>query len=127
MKGQALVTLIFFTIIATTVTTAAILVIMVNSISGTRLQEGSIAYQVAQSGVDNALIRILRNPNGYSGETDLVVGGGTADIIVSGAGTASDPYIITSTGKKGSYIKKIEVRATYENDEFEVMSQKEVF
>lgn len=125
MKGQALVTLIFFTIIATTVTTAAILVIMVNSLSGTRLQEGSIAYQVAQSGIDNALVRILRDPS-YTGET-LSVGSGSATIVVTGSGTSAEPYVIVSSGKKGGFVKKVEVRASYENDELNVISQKEVF
>lgn len=125
MKGQALVTLIFFTVIAVSVTTAAIFVIGVNSISGTRLQEGTVAYQVAQSGVDNALIRLLRNP-GYTGET-LDIGSARAIVLVSGAGTAADPYVISSRGQNGSFVKKIEVRAKYENDELDIISQKEVY
>lgn len=125
MKGQALVTLIFFMVIATTITTAAILVITVNSLSGTRLQEGTIAYQVAQSGADNALIRILRNPS-YTGET-LNIGSGSATIQVVGSGTTASPYIITSEGKNGFYTKNVEVRAINENDTLSVISRKETF
>lgn len=125
MKGQALVTLIFFTLIATTVTTAAIFVIGVNSISGTRLQEGTVAYQIAQSGTDNALVRLLRDP-GYVGET-MSIGSGSATILVTGSGTTASPYIITSKGQKGFYIKKVEATATYENNTLNVISQKEVF
>ena len=124
-SGQALVTLIFFTIIATTIAAAAILVIGVNSISGTRLQEGTIAYQIAQSGADNALIRLLRDP-GYTGET-LSVGSGSATVLVTGSGTVADPYVISSKGQNGFFVKQIEVRATYENNEFDVISKKEVF
>ncbi len=125
MKGQALITLIFFMIIATTITTAAILVITVNSLSGTRLQEGTVAYQVAQSGADNALIRILRDP-GYTGET-LNIGSGSATIQVVGAGTTASPYVITSKGKNGFYTKNVEVRAINEDDILNVISRKETF
>ncbi|HUQ84938.1 MAG TPA: hypothetical protein VM077_01315 [Candidatus Limnocylindrales bacterium] len=125
MKGQALVTLIFFTVIATTVTTAAILVIGVNSISGTRVQEGVVAYQIAQSGADNALIRLLRDPS-YVGET-LSVGSGSATVQVVGSGTTISPYVISSKGQKGFYIKKVEVNARYENETLNVISHKEVF
>jgi hypothetical protein len=125
MRGQALVTLIFFMIFATTVTAAAVVVMYVNSLSGARLQDSSIAYQAAQSGADNALIRLLRNPS-YAGET-LPVGSGSATITVVGSGTTIDPYVITSSGDVRSFIKKIEVRATYENNRMNVVSQKEVF
>ncbi len=125
MRGQALVTLIFFMVIATTVTTAAILVIAVNSISGTRLQEGTIAYQTAQSGADNALIRVLRDPS-YTGET-LNVGSSSATIQVTGSGTTASPFVITSKGQNGFYIKNVEVRATNENDILNIISRKEIF
>jgi hypothetical protein len=123
--GQTLVTLIFFMVIATTVTTAAILVITTNILSGSRFQEGTIAYQIADSGAENALIRILRDPS-YEGET-LSVGSGSATIQVDGEGTGMDPYIIISKGQKGSYIKRVEVTAVYENDELDVISRKEIF
>ncbi len=126
MKGQALVTLLFFTIFAITVTTAAVVVVVANSKSGVKFQEGSVAFQVAQSGADNAVIRLLRDP-GYTGETDLQVGKGLADISVIGSGIIADPYIIISTGKVGDFVKTIEVTVTYEENEMEVISQKEVF
>ncbi len=125
MKGQALVTLIFFMVFATTVTSAAVLVIIVNSLSGSRFQEGAIAYQVAQSGADNALIRILRDPS-YVGET-LTVGSGSATIQATGSGTVVNPYIITSTGQIGNFKKKVQVTATYVNEQLSVLSQKEVY
>lgn len=125
MRGQTLVTLIFFMVIATTVTTAAILVITTNILSGSRFQEGTIAYQIADSGAENALIRILRDPS-YAGET-LSVGSGSATIQVTGQGTSIDPYIVISRGQKGSYIKRVEVTAVYENDELDVISRKEIF
>lgn len=126
MKGQALVTLLFFMVIATTVTTAAVLVIVVNSASGSKFQDGSVAYQIAQSGADNAILRLLRDP-GYSGEI-LPVGSGSATITRAGSGTAANPYIILSVGQIGNFIKKVQVRASYNNDqELDIISQTEVF
>lgn len=128
MKGQALVTLIFFMVFATTVTTAAIFVIATNSISGAKFQEGAIAYQVAQSGADNALVRLLRNPTTYTGETGLTVGAGTADITVTGSGTVASPYIIVSKGKKGNFTKQLQVTAHFDNNQQLIVdSQKEIF
>lgn len=128
MKGQALVTLIFFMLFATTVTTAAVFVIATNSISGAKLQEGTIAYQAAESGIDNALVRLLRDPVHYTGETGLVVGSGTVDITISGAGTIANPYIILSKGKKGSFVKQIQATAHFDSMQQLILdSQKEVF
>lgn len=125
-SGQALVTLLFFTIIATTVITAAVLVIVVNSTSSSRQQAGSIAYQIAQSGADNALLRVLRDPN-YTGEV-LSVGSGSATVTRTGAGTTTDPYIFLSIGQTGNFIKSIEVTAHYDSsDQLIVDSQKEIF
>lgn len=121
MKGQALINLIFFTVIATTITTAAVIMIYINSISGARLQEGTIAFQIAQSGAETALLRLLRDPS-YTGET-VSVGSGNAVITVTG----TSPYVITSTGTKGNFIKKVEIQATYENNLLSVISRKEIY
>lgn len=125
MKGQALINLIFFAVIASTVTTAAIIMVYVNSVSGAKLQEGMIAYQIAESGAENGLLRLLRDPS-YTGET-LTVGNGSAVILATGSGTVATPYFITSTGTKGNFVKKVEVQATYLNNLFSVISKKEIY
>jgi hypothetical protein len=125
MRGQALVTLLFFMIIGLTITSGAVVMMLVNSNAGTRLQEGEVAYQVAQSGAENGMIRLLRNPS-YAGET-ITVGSGSATITKSGTGVVNDPYIITSTGTAGNFVRKVEVRATYVNNLLQVQSQKEIF
>lgn len=125
MKGQALINLIFFTVIATTVTTAAILMVYVNLQSGTRLQQGTVAYEISQSGAENSLIRLLRDP-GYTGESNLVIGSGTVDILVTGSGTTADPYVILSKGKVGNYLRQIQIRATYSDNQLIILSRKEI-
>lgn len=125
-RGQALVTLLFFSVIGLTVTSAAVVMMLVNSTSGMRLQEGEAAYQVAQSGAENGMLRLLRNPL-YTGENDLQIGSGSADIVVSGNGQPGTPFTIRSTGSVGQYIRKVEIQATYVNNLLQVQSQREVY
>lgn len=120
-RGVALITLLFFMIIAMTVTSAAVIMILINSLSGMKLQEGEIAYHIARSGGENAVLRLLRNPS-YSGET-LAVGGGTAVITVTGSG----PYTILSEGRNGNFLRRVEITADYVNNLLTVTSQREVF
>ncbi len=123
MKGQALITLLIFAIIGITIISAAITMLLINSISGTKSQQGTVAYEIAKSGAENALIRLLRNPS-YTGET-LPVGSGSALIQVSGGG--GSPYVILSQGTIGNFLRKIQVTANYINNRLTVISQQEVF
>ena len=126
-NGQALITLLFFTVIGVTVTTGAIGLILVNSINGSKQQQGELAYQVAESGIENALIRVLRTPPPtYIGET-LVVGNGTATITATVSGTAIDPFVIDSKGQVGNFTRQIEVKTQYQNNLLQIVSQREVF
>lgn len=122
-RGQALVTLLFFTVIGTTVTFAAVMMIIANSLSGMKFQQGSIAYEIAQSGAENAKLRLLRDPT-YIGET-ITVGSGSAVITVTS--NAGNTYTIISKGVQGSFVRQIQVDATYANNLFQVTSQKEIF
>ena len=125
MKGQALITLLFFTVIGVTVTSAAVVMILVNSLSGTKQQQGELAYEVAQSGAENGVLRLLRDPS-YTGET-LTVGSSSATITATGSGTVNSPYIIVSKGTNGIFLRQIEVRATYINNTLSVTSRKEIY
>lgn len=121
-RGSTLVTLLFFMVIAITVTTGAIAMLVTNSISGAKLQQGSIAYQIAESGIENAKLRLLRDQN-YAGEA-LPVGGGTAVITVSSVGTN---YTILSRGTVGNFVRQIQATASYANNLLTITSQTEIF
>jgi hypothetical protein len=124
-KGQALITLLFFTIIGVTVTSAAVVMILVNSLSGTKQQQGEVAYEIAQSGAENGIIRLLRDPS-YMGET-LPVGSGSATITVTGSGTVGNPYVILSKGANGIFVREVQVSATYQGNLLTVTSRKEIY
>lgn len=119
-KGQTLVTLLVFSVVAMTVATAAV-AIMINVSQGTNRVEGTItATQVAESGAENALLRLLRNPS-YTGET-LPVGDGNAVIAVTGTSTKT----ITSTGTLDNHTKTIQVTVTFTNGIMSVSSWREI-
>lgn len=106
-SGQALTTLIVIVSFAMTVIATVSAVMDSNMFNTSALAESRAALMVAESGMENALIRILRNPS-YSGET-LPVGGGSATINLSGSG----PIIITSQGRLGNHLRTVEVSVGY--------------
>jgi hypothetical protein len=119
-SGQALIVLLFFMIIAITLSTTAIAVVANNSLSVTRTEESAHALEIAEAGAQNALIRLIRNP-AYGGET-LTVGGGSATVIVTGTSTKK----ILSTGINGSFTRKIQELATFSGGILSVTSWQEV-
>lgn len=118
--GQALVTLLFFIIIGISITTAAAIVILTSSDTASSFELGTNAYYIAESGVENALLQLERNPS-YTGEV-LPVGSGTATVTVA----TGSSMIITSVGNLGNYLRKIQVQAVYNNNILSVTSWKEI-
>ncbi len=116
-----MISLLFFTIIAITITSGAIVVIIANSSSTDRFQQGVLATVSAEAGIENALLQLLRNPN-YSGET-LTVGSDLVQISVTGTTSKT----ITSITNAGNSSHKIEVQAQYQNNILSISSWKEVY
>lgn len=119
-QGQALVLILFFMTITVTIVSAAVATMIINSASGNSFYMGNQAKTVAESGAENALIRLLRNPQ-YSGET-LSIGSGETVITVTGDSTKT----IISEGRDGNNIKKIEVIAQFENFMLNILSWREI-
>jgi type II secretory pathway pseudopilin PulG len=119
-SGQTLITLLFFMVISLVIIGTAVIVLMLNSQGTTKLEEGIEALAAAEGGAENAVLRLLRNPN-YTGEI-LPIGGGTATITVTG----TDPKTITSTAQIGNHIKRVQVVVGYTNNILTVSSWREV-
>lgn len=119
-SGQAIVTLLFFMIFAITVTSAAVVVILTNSLSATKFDQGNQAYFVAEAGIENALIRLLRDPS-YSGET-LTLEGGTVTVLVTGTNTKTIQAISTL----GNFSHQLQVIANYTNDLLSIQSWRQI-
>ena len=118
--GQALITLLFFVLISLTITSAAIIIIIINSISVSRFQEGTLAYYLAESGVENALLRLLRDPN-YTGET-LTIGTGTAVITVTGI----NPKTVVVVSQNGNFKRTVQAQMSYNNGYYTFSNWKEI-
>lgn len=118
-SGQTIIVLLIFMLMAITLTVSATAVIIINLQGNTAYQSGEVALQNAQTGIENALIRLERDP-AYTGET-MTLGSGTATITVSGTA----PYTIISVGKNGQYTRTITATATITNHTLTVISWSE--
>ena len=116
-KGQALVSLLMFVLVAMTVITSTIITVISNTRAASEGQQAVDVYYVAEAGIENALMRFLRDPN-YTGET-LPVGNNTATVTVSGS-------TITSAGHVNNLTKTIQVVTSYTNNQMTVTSWKEI-
>lgn len=116
-KGQIFITMLFFVIIGVTIISAETIVLFTNILSASATEQGTNAYYVAESGIEESLLRLNRNP-GYAGGT-ITVGGGNAVVQVGNG-------IITATGTYANTIKKIQVETTKNNGTLKVVSWKEI-
>lgn len=119
-SGQALVLLIVVMVVGTVITSAAVIFAIVNLKAASNLQSGEEAYAIAESGAENGILRLVRNP-AYTGET-LTVGSGQAVITVSGSGNLT----IVSEGVRGNFRRKVEVNGSYVNNIFTVSTWREI-
>lgn len=120
-SGQTLITLLIFMIIAITITTAAIAMSIVNAKTANALQDSSSAFHVAEGGAENAVLRLLRDPN-YNGET-LDIGEGTASVTV----TRGETLTVTSEGKMNDFVRKVQISTSLSNGLLTILSWKEIF
>jgi type II secretory pathway component PulK len=120
-SGQALITILFFVVIAVSLTSAAVVIFVVNSKSTTRFEQSTRAYYIAESGIENALIRLLRDP-GYSGETLPVAEGTSVSQITNSGGI----YTIRSDGTVGTFKRSIQVSVQFTNGIMAISAWKEI-
>lgn len=118
--GQALVVLLFYMIIAITLVTTAVAVVISNSMAVTKTESGIVAMDIAETGAENAIIQVLRNTN-YQGET-LTIGDGTAISTVSGTSTKT----ITTVGAVNGSSRTVQVVASFVNGVLTVTSWQEL-
>jgi hypothetical protein len=116
-KGDILVTLLFFMVISIAIITSIVFIAYNTMKSGTHFEQGTLAYYAAETGIENALLRLVRDPS-YAGET-LTLDQGTVLIQVNG-------NVITSIATIANSIRQIQVETVYNNNVLEVSSWKEI-
>jgi hypothetical protein len=119
-SGQILVALLAFIATGLIITVTAAAITATNLLTNSKYTSGEKTLQVAEGGIDNAIMRLVRDPS-YTGET-LTIGTGTATITVSG----SSPYIILSKGTIGNFHRTIQVTATRTNNALTISNWAEV-
>ncbi len=108
-SGQSLVLLLFFVLMAMTFAVSAILMMVIGSGSVSTLENGIEIRQVADSGVENALLKLVRDP-GYTGETYL---DGLVNVEIAITGGAAKTIMVTAT--QGDFTRRVTVLADYDH------------
>lgn len=119
-KGQTLVILLSYMVIAIIVTTASIALVLNSSRGTDKVYQGTNSLDIAESGAETAMIKLLRNPN-YTGET-LTVGSGQVVVTVTG----TNPKTILSKGTLNSFTRTIQVLVNTDNGTLTTTSWKEI-
>jgi Tfp pilus assembly protein PilX len=119
-SGQTLVTLIIIVVMTLVVSTALVVLVINNSKSSSRISQSIQALATAESGAENAILKLLRDPT-YSGET-MTFGEHTAVVTVHDNGNK----VITSEGTAGNFKKTIRVEISFIGGVLEVISWNEV-
>ena len=119
-KGQALVILLIFIAMGLTVVVATVSTVINNSIVSSQYEIGQTAYFLAESGAEEAILRLLRDPE-YMGGT-LTMADGSITITVTGV----SPKTILSTSTVGTTIRKIQVIVSNADNILTVLSWREI-
>ena len=119
-RGQTLVMLLLFMVMAIMVVSAAVGLIINNSKSTDKLYQGSNALSIAESGIEIAMIKLIRNSS-YTGETQSI-GGGQAVITVTG----TEPKTIRSKATTGDFTRTVEAIVTTVNYRLTITSWREI-
>lgn len=120
-EGQIAIMLMVIIVMLSIITTAAVAIAFSTSRDTTTLTLGEAALNVAESGAENAFLRLLRDPS-YVGEANLPIGTGNATITVTGSGTKT----ITSKGVVGSMVRQIQVQASSSGGLLTITSWQEI-
>ncbi|KKS73905.1 MAG: hypothetical protein UV46_C0058G0006 [Candidatus Gottesmanbacteria bacterium GW2011_GWC2_42_8] len=118
--GFALVILLFLMVLAVTVITAAVSLMILGSSSSTLLISGDSTKSIADSCIENAIIRLIRNP-AYSGES-LDINEGNCQITVTGLTDKT----VSAQANYGNKKKRVEVNLNLNNNIISLISWKDV-
>lgn len=120
-EGYIAIVLLIFVVVSVVIATAAVGVSISNLMSVSAYEQGIEALGVAESGVENAIIRLIRDPT-YTGET-LVIGTNSAEITITG----TNPQTIRSVGSAGTKKRTFQVVVDRTSGILSVTSWAEVY
>lgn len=116
-----MVTVLYVVVIGLLVTTGAVFVLMSNASVVSIETQGMLARSAAESGAENALLRLIRDPF-YTGETLETSENRSVSVTVAG----SSPQTITAIGTMGSVVRRVEVTLMYNSGVRTILSWKDL-
>ena len=116
-----MITMLYIMVVGILVTTGAAFALISNTQAATTYEAGTLAQTVAESGLENALLRLIRDPS-YAGETFVIVSGQSATVTVS---TASG-IVVTSSGSVGNAVRQVQAEIHYNDGILTIDSWKEL-
>ena len=119
--GQAMVTVLMVCVIGTLILTGAMIAVGNAIGQSSQAELGLLARSAAETGMENALIRFIRDPS-YTGETMHLTDGRT--VTISATGTPKTTII--ATGMSGSATQRIQTVVYYNNGVFTVESWSDI-
>lgn len=119
-SGYMLTALLVFLVVIIVITTTSVMVSVSSLRSETYFDAGSEALAAADSGAENAILRLLRDPT-YSGETLPV---GNSQVVITVVGSA--PQIVTAVADSGSFERTVQVQLQRVDGMLQVISWKEL-
>lgn len=120
-SGHSAVMLLIFVVVGMLVITASVTMNITLSKNAVRFEDSTLALHLAEAGVENALIRLLRDPT-YTGET-LTTPEGTTTITVQG----TEFQVIDATASSFSSTRRLQVEVDRSSGSMDITSWKEVF
>jgi hypothetical protein len=120
-QGTVMITMLYIMIVGMLITTGAAYALIANTQSTTVYEAGTHAQAVAESGLENGLLRLIRDPD-YTGETIDFGSGQTAVVTV----TSVSGTVVTSTGTVGIISRQMEARIHYNEGVLVIDSWKEL-
>lgn len=116
--GQALLTMLIFMTIGIMVLSAATIVLVTNIFGSVTAEQGLTAYYAAESGAEDGLLHVLRDPSVSGTLPSYAVGDARASVTITN-GT------IVSVGTYGKAVRTVRIKTTNTNGIVSVTSWKE--
>lgn len=122
-QGQALIIVIFGIALAISVISGSVITAVTLGKNARLTLDSQQATYAAETGLENALLKLIRNPNACNGSDSLTIGNSAVTINY----TSSLPNCtISASATLGTVLKKIEVIATETNGKLTYCCWKEV-
>lgn len=121
-KGQALLTIIFLMVIGMTVIVAASSIFGTGVLSTSTAEQGEIAYYNAESGAEDGILHLLRNPL-LSGTVPSI---SQDTVSITNTIQTNNTATITSVGIYANAVRKIQVQLSNSSGKLTVTSWREI-